>query len=108
MNVDIGRSVTYPFEDEQWIRKVGTLFILSFIPGLNLMMWGGYALSVARNMTRRSREVLPGWDNWTDIAVRGLLSLGATLLYFSPALLLACLLLYILPVFGIGGGTLFV
>lgn len=87
MNIDIGRSVTYPFEDRSWSRKLIVLLILSFIPGLNLLVWGGYALSVARNINRREPHPLPTWDNWSDISVRGLLSSVATGLYLLPIFL---------------------
>ena len=92
MNIDIGRSVTYPFEDQEWFPKVGLLLILGFIPGLNVIVWGGYALSIARNVTRSEPLPLPEWADWSDIAVRGLLAIAATLLYYLPALLLSCCL----------------
>src|SRR5450432_99284 len=97
MNIDIGRAVTYPFEDRQWATKVGILLVLGLIPGLNVIVWGGYAISVARNVLRGEQYPLPAWDNWSDIAVRGLLSIVATLIYFLPALLVSCCLSVIFP-----------
>jgi hypothetical protein len=92
MNVDIGRSVTYPFEDQEWFPKVGILLILGFIPGLNVIAWGGYALSIARNVMRGEPLPLPEWADWSDIAVRGLLSIAATFIYYLPVILLSCCL----------------
>src|SRR5579859_7318843 len=90
MNIDFGRAVTYPFEDRQWTLKVGILLLASLIPGLNAILLAGYGLTIARNMLRGVALPMPGWDNWSDIAVRGLLSLVATFLYFLPALLVSC------------------
>jgi small-conductance mechanosensitive channel len=89
MQIDLGRSVTYPFEDSAWFSKLIVFLIVGFLPGLNLIMWSGYALSVARNLARGEQQPLPAWDAWSDIAVRGLLSLVATALYFAPAALIA-------------------
>ncbi len=97
MNIDIGRSVTYPFEDQQWFPKVGILMILGFIPGLNVIMWGGYSLTVARNVMRGERLPLPDWAEWSDIAVRGLLSIAATVIYYIPLILVSCCLGFGLP-----------
>jgi hypothetical protein len=100
MSLDIGRAATYPFEDEQWRAKLLPLLLLSVIPGLNLLTWGGYALSVARNITRREKTPLATWDEWSDILVRGLLSLVALLLYYLPAIIVGGCFLVLSLVFG--------
>src|SRR5258708_2947645 len=97
MNIDFGRAVTYPFEDRRWATKVGILLILGLVPGLNAIMWGGYSISVARNIVRGEQYPLPAWDNWSDIAVRGLLSIVPPFIYFLPALLVICCLSVIFP-----------
>src|SRR5260221_7300128 len=90
MNIDFGRSASFPFEDRQWTIKVGILLVASLIPGLNAILLSGYGLTIARNILRGVALPMPNWDNWSDIAVRGLLSLVATFMYFLPALLVAC------------------
>lgn len=94
MNLDIGRSVTYPFEDPYWPRKLIVFLIVGFVPGLNLILWSGYAVSVARNMAR-GLPPLPGWEDWSDIAVRGFLAIGAVALYSLPALIVFGLLSWV-------------
>ena len=93
MNIEVGRSVTYAFEDPQWASKLIIFLIVGFVPGLNIILWGGYAISIARNIMRGEEHPLPSWTEWSDIAVRGLLSIAATLLYFSPVFVPACVLL---------------
>lgn len=93
MSIDLGRSVSFVFEDRQWASKLIVLIILGFVPGLNLILWTGYAVSVAHNLMRGDPFPLPTWDHWSDIAVRGLLAIVATGLYFSPALLGVCCLI---------------
>jgi hypothetical protein len=99
MNIDIGRSVTYPFEDPQWANKLVVLILIGFVPGLNVIVWGGYALTIARNILHNERFPMPDWANWSDIAVRGLLSIVATFIYYLPALLVSCCL-WLIGVFG--------
>src|SRR5258706_257258 len=84
MNIDFGRSVSYPFEDPKWTTKVGILAVMGLIPGLNVIVWGGYALSIARRVMRGEQYPLPAWTEWSDIAV--------TCLYYLPAILVSCCL----------------
>jgi Protein of unknown function (DUF4013) len=100
MNIDIGHSVTYPFEDQQWLNKVGVLLLLGFVPGLNVIVWSGYALTIARNVMRQERFPLPEWAEWSDIAVRGLLSIAATLVYHLPLLVIFCCVAFAGPFVG--------
>ncbi|MCC7445906.1 MAG: DUF4013 domain-containing protein [Anaerolineae bacterium] len=92
MNIDLGKAVTYAFEDQQWVNKLIILLLVSFIPGLNVIVWSGYALTIARNIMQGEQFPLPNWENWSDIAVRGLLSIAAGFLYFLPIILLGCCL----------------
>jgi hypothetical protein len=105
MEVDFGRAVTYPFDDTQWVKKIGILLVLGFIPGLGLILWSGYALTVARNMVRNNAVLLPDWKDWSDIAVRGFLSLIASFGYFLPAIMLSCCVNFGLQFAGRTGGT---
>jgi hypothetical protein len=92
MNIDLGRSISYPFEDTNWKKKIGILFLIGLVPGLNWIVFSGHSLTVARNILRRNRFPLPDWSEWSDIAVRGLLSIVAGFIYFSPLLLVSCCL----------------
>lgn len=103
MSIDLGRSVTFAFEDRQWASKLILLIILGFVPGLNIILWMGYSVSVARNIMRGDPFPLPAWDQWSDIAVRGLLAIVATVLYFSPALVGLCCLIFATAAVGPSG-----
>lgn len=43
MQIDLGRSVTYAFEDSAWLSKLIVFLIVGFLPGLNVILWSGYA-----------------------------------------------------------------
>src|SRR5205814_10700120 len=56
------------------------------------IMCSGYAITIGRNIWRQQATTLPGWEEWSDIAVRGLLAIAATVIYFLPILLVSCCL----------------
>src|SRR5262249_31841395 len=106
LNIDIGHSVTYAFEDPEWKAKVGVLILLGLTPGMNFILWGGMAVSIAHNIMRDDIP-LPNWDDWSDIAVRGFLSIIATFFYFLPAILILLGFALVAPLMtAIGGRTL--
>jgi hypothetical protein len=54
------------------------------IPGLNLILYFGYALSIAHNMIRGAVRPLPEWEDWAEIVIRGFVAACASLTYFIP------------------------
>jgi hypothetical protein len=106
MSADLGRAITFAFADRAWQQKLLVPLLASFVPGLNLILWSGYALTIARNMLRNERHPVPMWDEWSDISVRGFLSIMAAVFYFAPVLLVVCCLgVLSLLVGGGGDGT---
>jgi hypothetical protein len=81
------RALTYPFGESRWLPKLGLLVLLGCIPGLNLMAWVGYQLSIAHNRALGASELLPSWEDWADILVRGLIGVSLSALYLLPAII---------------------
>lgn len=90
--MDIGKALSYVFEDKNWLVKLIIGGILLIIPIVNFISVG-YALRTLRNVAEGKEKPLPEWDNWGDYFTKGLMVFLATLLYLLP--------LYIL--LGIGG-----
>nr|MBC7244626.1 DUF4013 domain-containing protein [Chloroflexota bacterium] len=85
--MDWGKSFTYVFDDKEWIQKVLIGGILGLIPIVNLAVVG-YALKVLKNVAEGAEQPLPGWDDFGDYFVKGLvISLGA-LVWASPLIIL--------------------
>lgn len=80
--------LNFIFQDERWLRKLGVLFAIGLIPGLNLIAWMGYMISTAHNVVRGATRPLPDWQDWADILARGLMSLSASLALFVPVFVL--------------------
>lgn len=91
-SVDIPRSLTYMFEEEEWGTKfliaVG-MSVLSFLV-LPALILQGYLLDILRNVSAGRDRVLPEWDNWGYLLVRGLLSSIAGFVYMLPLVTIFC------------------
>ncbi|MHB8629700.1 MAG: DUF4013 domain-containing protein [Aggregatilineales bacterium] len=81
------RAFTYPFRESRWLSKLGLLALIGCIPGLNLLAWVGYQLSIAHNRAHGASELLPAWDEWADILVRGLIGVSVSGMYLLPAII---------------------
>lgn len=97
--MDFGKALTYPFDDQDWVTKLGigvgiifASFILSFL-GIGLLLLGivnlGWTYSIAKNVRQGVANPLPEWDFGTILG-RGATIFGAALLYQIPAILFIC------------------
>lgn len=90
--MDIGKSFTFLFEDENWITKVaigGLLVLFSWLL-VPVPLLIGYALQVTKNVAEGQPKPLPEWNNLGDMFMQGLMALVGSLIWFSPIILLAC------------------
>jgi hypothetical protein len=102
--MDFGRSLSFVFEDEDWVVKVliGAVLALTGIGFIPIM---GYALEVARRVARGDLEPLPDWDDWGTKIIEGLLSLVISFVWSLPGILLAsCVAIVLIPVSDSGSG----
>jgi len=87
--MDIGRSLTYMFEDEKWTNKVVVGAAVNMIPILNFAS-AGYMLATIRNLANDVTPSLPTWDDFGDYFVKGLVLTIIGLIYALPLLILSC------------------
>jgi hypothetical protein len=97
--VDIEKSFTFPFEDKDWLSKLGLGALISMVPILNFA-WSGYLVGVLRNVMNGVTEPLPTWDDLGKKFTDGLILLGAWLVYALPILIVFCLPMTILAFSG--------
>ena len=84
--MDVGRAFGLPFKDSKWFGKVVVAAIVGLIPLINfaLVGWGiEYIDRVARGY-----DTLPEWSDFGKHWVRGLGFALASVVYYSPALLI--------------------
>jgi hypothetical protein len=105
--MDIGKSFSFPFEDKQWISKLGLGAVIAMVPILNFA-WSGYMVEIIRNVMNGSQEPLPNWDDIDKKFMDGLLLALAGLVYALPMLIVICLpmSIMIIPAIMSGNGDL--
>ncbi len=82
-----------PFTD---IKKLVIGYILFIIPIVNLLV-NGYFLRCALSAMKNDYN-LPEWNDWKGLFIDGVLSLGITIIYFSP-------LIFLVGIFNLYGFT---
>ncbi len=95
--MDIGKSFSYPFEDKQWVSKMGLGAVISLVPILNFAMTG-YMIQIVRNLMNDDQEPLPNWDDLGKKFTDGVILILAGLVYALPVILLSCLPLGVMAV----------
>jgi Protein of unknown function (DUF4013) len=88
--MDIGKSFSYPFEDNNWLSKLLIGALVSAVPILNFA-WLGYIAELIRNVMDGMSRPLPEWSDFGDKFVKGLLLTLAGVIYSLPALIFACI-----------------
>jgi hypothetical protein len=88
--MDFGRSITFPFEDNEWPVKVLIGSLLSLIP----FFAPGYQVRITRNVIRDRSRPLPPPDELGQVFVDGLMAGLAALIYFLPLIIIGCLLVF--------------
>jgi hypothetical protein len=85
--MDIGRSFTYMFEDQDWIKKILIGGVVSLIPIVNFAAFG-YFIEALKN-TAEGRELpLPEWgDDFGGKFMKGLMAAIASFLYMLPIMI---------------------
>jgi hypothetical protein len=85
--VDIEKSFAFPFEDREWLSKLGLGAVISMVPILNFA-WSGYMVGILRNVMNNLEEPLPTWEDLGRKFTDGLILFLASLIYALPVLVL--------------------
>lgn len=85
--MDIGKSFTFSFEDNDWFTKYLLGALISAIPILNFA-WVGYLIDLIGNVAENEPFPLPDWSDLGDKFIKGLVIWLAGMLYALPAIIL--------------------
>lgn len=96
--MDIGKSLSYIFEDPRWLTKVaiGTVVLIVsslltpiLIGILGYFIFMGYSLDVVRNVRRGVQYPMPEWqDRWVEWMVLGIKLAALLFIWSLPAILI--------------------
>lgn len=102
--MDAEKSFTFPFEDKEWISKLGLGALILMVPILTFA-WSGYLVDIIRNVMSGNPKPLPAWDDLGKKFNEGLILFGAMLIYASPIIVAVCLPLGITTASGLFSGN---
>jgi hypothetical protein len=110
--MEFGRAFTYPFEDRDWLKKLGIaggIAVISIVLSIviigiaGFILLSGWMLEITRRVINRDPVPLPDWDDFGGLFSKGIQAFVVGLVYSIPAILLsACVNL--LPL-ALGGDT---
>jgi hypothetical protein len=89
-NTSLRTAFTYPFQSHDWLSRfvigVALLFASLFIPVIPVLFVYGYVLEVMRQTIAGDPPVLPEWKDWGRLILDGLKSLGVSVVFLGPGL----------------------
>ena len=87
--MDIGRSFTFVFEDEDWLKKVLIGGGLSIIPVVGQLFTIGYGLEVARRVAKGDPQPLPEWGDWGGLLKDGFMAMVIGIVWMLPIIVVS-------------------
>ena len=102
--MDIVRSFTYIFDDEDWVSKIMVTALISIVPIINFALFG-WMIDLIRNMQDGVAHPMPDWSDFGDKFTTGIMYILATLVYNLPMVAVICLMSFSTMLFGQGSGA---
>jgi len=89
--MDFGKAFSYPFEDQDWLKKVGLAALFILIPIIGPLLVAGWGLEITRRVIKRDSDPLPDWSEFGEIIGSGFKVAVVWFAYMLPVILLqAC------------------
>jgi hypothetical protein len=96
--VDIGKAITFIFEDPDWLKKVaigiglillGLIFMIVLIGFVPLLIVTGYTVLLIRNVMNGVEHPLPEWEDWGELFILGLKLVIVQFIWALPLIILS-------------------
>jgi len=89
--IDIGRALQHPFQDQNWLSKLGIGALVNIVPILNFA-GTGYIIEHENNVKKGPDVPMPTWDKLGDLFMQGLKLIVVFFIYSLPIIALSCVL----------------
>lgn len=86
--MEFGRAFTYPFEDQDWLKKIALAALVSLIPIVGQLFLLGWGLEIARRVIQHDPVVLPDLDFGANLG-KGFQAFLVSLVYSIPIFILS-------------------
>jgi hypothetical protein len=102
--MDFSRALTYPFDDDEWLQKLGLATLIQFIPIVGPIVLLGWSLEISTRVKRQDPTPLPDWSEFGEYLRKGFLIFVAYLVYQLPTIIFMCVasFIWVLPTMGAG------
>jgi len=87
--MDFGLAFSFPFQDEEWVKKIVLTAVISLIPIIGQFAILGWLVELARRVIRGDAEPLPDWADFGGILVLGLKMFAIGFIYAIPLMFIA-------------------
>lgn len=98
--MDIGKSFTFVFEDQEWITKLliaAAILLLgvafSWVLGIPMLLAAalltGNGVEIVRQVMRGNLDELPEWDEWGNLLIEGIKVMVISIVYALPLIVVA-------------------
>lgn len=100
--MDFTRALMFPFDDEEWLKKLGIGVLIGLIPIIGTMTQQGWSFEITRRVRRGDAVPLPDWSDFGGLLGTGFKLFIAALVYQIPTLIFACVasFVWLLPALG--------
>ncbi len=86
--MDVGRSISYVFEDPDWIKKILIGGLLTIVPVFGWFVIFGYWIRIAQNVSNGHEVPLPVWDDFGGDFMRGIKAWLGVMVWAIPFIVL--------------------
>jgi hypothetical protein len=87
--MQIGKAFSYPFEDPDWMKKIGIAAAIMLIPLVGAIVVSGWGVEVAHRVIRKEEHPLPEWNDFGGYLVKGLKVIVISFIYLLPIILVS-------------------
>jgi hypothetical protein len=90
--MDFMKAFSFPFEDEEWLKKLGLGVLIQFIPIAGALALYGWSFEISKRVKNNDPEPLPDWSDFGARIGKGFMLFLAGLVYQIPTLLFGCII----------------
>jgi hypothetical protein len=86
--MDFGLAFSFPFQDEEWIKKVLIAAVMVLIPIIGWLAVFGWSLEITKRVIAGDKEPLPPWTDFGGFITLGLKAWVVGLVFSIPSFIL--------------------
>jgi hypothetical protein len=103
--MDFMKALTFPFDDEEWLKKLGLGVLIQFIPIIGGLALQGWSFELSKRVKNNDPVPLPDWSEFGGKMGKGFMIFLAGLIYQIPTLIMGCIIGFAPTLMAAGGDS---